>query len=235
MTATEILSTWNKEQVAMGLRSAFKNNSERELLEILKDNSFLFYELYSRKYGIQPAFHEVGFGDRLRCDFAWLNDNSDGPEWTLVEIEKPRLNIFKKDGEPTQQFNHAIEQVKSWRRYFNENPAEKKRIFGAVSRFRYILVAGDKETWSKENAAKWRMDNNRETEFEIRSSDIFSRAIKVLETDPDKLWSFAEHPKTLKPSMLQSYLRNENMDEWGKRLEIMEALKKYMDEWRKII
>ncbi|GAB6393319.1 MAG: DUF4263 domain-containing protein [Treponematales bacterium] len=234
MTTEEIVSTWNKAQVVTGLDSAFKNNSERELLAILKDNSFLFYELYSRKYGIQPAFHEVDFGGKLRCDFAWLNDNSDGPEWTLVEIEKPRLNIFKNGGEPTQEFNHAIEQVKSWRRYFNENPAEKKRIFGAVSRFRYILVAGDKETWSTENAAKWRMDNNREEDIEIRSSDVFSRAIKILEKHPDELWSFAEHPKTLKPSTLQSYLRNENMDVWGQLLEDMEAIKKYMNEWRKV-
>lgn len=144
MTKEEILSTWNKEKVIKDLKTAFENNSEVQLLSILKNNSFLFYELFSRKYGVQPIFHEVEFGGGVRCDFAWLNDNSDGPEWVLVEIEKPKLELFTSKGEPTYQLNHALEQVKSWRRYFNENPNEKRRIFGAVGRFRYILVGGRK-------------------------------------------------------------------------------------------
>ena len=80
---------WNIEETEYQLKAAFESNSETQLLKILKSNSFLFYELYDRKYGIQPNFCEVPFGEELRCDFAWLNDSSDGPEWVLVEIEKP--------------------------------------------------------------------------------------------------------------------------------------------------
>lgn len=219
MTKEEKLPTWDKDKVKKELIKAFENNSELELLATLKENTFLFYELFSRKNGIQPIFHEVNFGGGLRCDFAWLNDNSDGPEWVLVEIEKPKLEIFKKNGEPTQQLNHAFEQVKSWRRYFTENPSEKRRIFGAVARFRYILVAGDKESWSTDNASKWRIDNNRETEIELRSSDIFNRAITLLENNPGALWSFAEKPKTFQHSDLNSY-----WEKYG-----------YMGRWRQLI
>ena len=219
MTTEEIISTWNKDKVTTDLQKAFDANSESELLSVLKENSFLFYELFSRKYGIQPIFHEVNFGGDLRCDFTWLNDNSDGPEWVLVEIEKPRLDIFKKDNEPTQLLNHGLEQVKSWRRYFNENPGEKRRIFGAVARFRFILVAGDKESWSSEKAAKWRIDNNKETNIEIRSADIFFRAINVFNNRPDELWSFAENHKTLSPSDFKNY--RENYD--------------YIKKWRQLI
>lgn len=215
MTTEEIMSSWDKNKVITELQNAFISNSELELLKILKDNSFLFYELFDRKYGIQPIFHEIDFGGGLRCDFTWLNDNSDGPEWVLLEIEKPKLEIFTKKGEPTHQLNHAIEQVKSWRRYFNENPSERRRIFGAVGRFRYIIVAGDKNSWTPEKASKWRMDNNKESEFEIRSSDIFNRAITILETQPSELWSFAEHPKSLPPSRLKNYWENYGyMDRW---------------------
>lgn len=219
MTTEEIKSTWNKDKVRIDLIRASDNNSELELLSILKENSFLFYELFSRKYGIQPVFHEISFGGDLRCDFAWLNDNSDGPEWVLVEIEKPTLDIFKKDNEPTQHLNHGLEQIKSWRRYFNEHPAEKRRIFGAVGRFRFILVAGNKESWANEKAAKWRIDNNKETDIEIRSTDIFFRALNVLENKADELWSFAEKPITLSPSDLKNYW--ENYD--------------YMNKWRQLI
>lgn len=109
---------FNIEDVRKNLNSAFDNNSETELLAVLKKNSFLFYPLYSRKYGIQPSFSEVSFGDSLRCDFCWLNDNSDGPEWVLVEVEKPRLKLFTAKNKPTSELNSAIEQVRSWRRYF---------------------------------------------------------------------------------------------------------------------
>jgi len=219
MTTEEILSIWNKTKVAADLKAAFDNNSEVQLLATLKDNSFLFYELYSRKGGIQPVFREITFGGELRCDYAWLNDNSDGPEWVLVEIEKPKLALFRKDNKPTQQLNHAFEQVKSWRRYFNENDSEKRRIFGAVGRFRFILVGGDKESWETDIASKWRIDNNREAKIEIRSSDIFLRALTILEEHPDELWSFAEKPVTLSPSKLERYWKSYD----------------YMGRWRQLI
>lgn len=171
---------WNIEQVETDLEQAFQENSEIKLLKILKNNSFLFYELYSRKYAIQPAFHEVSFGDTYRCDFAWLNDNSDGPEWVLVEIEKPRMDLFIKSNDPSAKFNQAIEQVKRWQRYFSENPLEKNRVFGAVARFRYILVAGNGTDWETEHAMKWRKHHNSTSDIEIRSSDVFTRALKVL-------------------------------------------------------
>lgn len=219
MTTEEINSTWDKAKVKDELKVAFDNNSEAQLLATLKENSFLFYELYSRKYGIQPVFREINFGGKLRCDFAWLNDNSDGPEWVLVEIEKPKLKLFNINNEPTQKLNHAFEQVKSWRRYFNENPTEKRRIFGAVGRFRFILVGGDKDSWATENASKWRIDNNKETDIEIRSSDIFYRALNLLEERPEEFWSFAENPKTLLPSDLTNYWTSCD----------------YMDRWRQLI
>ena len=152
----------------------FEENSEQKLLSVLKDNSFLFYELYSRKYGIQPVFREINFGGELRCDFAWLNDNSDGPEWVLVEVEKTKMKLFTQKNEPTSELNHAIEQVKSWERYFDENPSEKKRIFGAVARFRFILIVGDKESWETNFVSKWRIHNNKKTGIEIKTSDVFT-------------------------------------------------------------
>lgn len=199
------MSKWDLEKVKKDLQRAIKNNSEIELLRVLKNNSFLFYELYSRKLGIQPIFHEISFGGTYRCDFAWLNDNSDGPEWVLVEIEKPKMVIFTKSNEPSSKLQHAIEQIRSWQRYFKENPAEKGRIFGAVARFRYILVAGTGDDWNGDHAMKWRRHHNSETDIEIRTTDIFKRAIKILENNPGGLWSFEEYSTTISHSELKKY------------------------------
>lgn len=63
------------------------------------------------------------------------------------------------------------------------------------------------------------MDNNKETDIEIRSSDAIIRPFKILKEKPDELWSFAEHPKTLKPKTLKDY--------WENYI--------YMDTWRKLL
>nr|DAY86382.1 MAG TPA: protein of unknown function (DUF4263) [Caudoviricetes sp.] len=203
-----ISQIWNLSKVRSDLSKAYINNSEQELLDILKDNSFLFYELYSRKFTMQPVFREISFGGELRCDFAWLNDRLDGPEWVLLEVEKPKMTLFTKKGEPGKDLNHAIEQVRSWRRYFKNNIGEKQRIFGAVSKFKYILVGGSKEDWYSENAAKWRIDFNNEDNIEIHSSDIFVRPLKILEKDPEALFTFAENPICLNQTDLKDYWSN---------------------------
>jgi len=189
--------TWDIPKVEADLKNVFDNDSETELLKVLKDNSFLFYHLYSRKGGIQPVFREISFGAKLRCDFAWLNDNSDGPEWVLMELEKPKMRIFNVDGKPTAELNAAIEQVKTWQRYFHENPSEKKRIFGAVAKFRFILVAGDKTDWDKEAALKWRSYHNSTSDIELRTTDVFNRALQDYKNQPEVFWSFEENPVSL--------------------------------------
>ena len=202
---TDSISTWDISKTERELLAAYDADSEIDLLKVLKGNSFLFYELFSRKYGIQPVFREISFGAKLRCDFAWLNDNSDGPEWVLVEVEKPKMKLFTAAKKPSAELNAAIEQVKTWDRYFMENPLEKKRIFGAVAKFKYILVAGDGQSWSDESSIKWRNHNNLTTNIEIRSTDVFLRAIEKIKTLPNEFWSFEEYPATLGFSQLEDY------------------------------
>ena len=76
------------EEVEKNLQNIFDKNLEKELLKLLKENTFLFYELVERKFTMQPIFHEVDFGGKYRCDFLWFSDRSDYPQWVLVEIEK---------------------------------------------------------------------------------------------------------------------------------------------------
>jgi hypothetical protein len=195
---------FDKDQVKKRLQSAFTNSSEHELLSVLKDNSFLFLDIYPRRWGVQPNFSEVPFGSKYRCDFCWLNDNSDGPEWVLVEVENPQIQLFNRSGEPTAKLTHAIEQVRSWDRYFLTNPAEKSRIFGAVSRFRYVLVVGTKEDWETQAASVWKSHFNSTGNIEIRSMDTFFKSLERFHEDPTYP-SFEQHPVSRKSSELSIY------------------------------
>ena len=195
---------WNIDKAELELAKAFAKNSEISLLKVLKANSFLFYDLYFRK-AIQPVFHEVIFGGDLRCDFAWLNDNSLGPEWVLVEVEAPRMRLFNKNLKPSSELNGSIEQIKSWQRYFSENSSEKSRIFGAVAKFRFVLVAGDKQSWSTEHAMKWRKHESEHSSIEIRTSNVFQRPFQYIKDRPSDFWSFNENPVSLPGSKLKQY------------------------------
>ena len=132
------IMTWDIEEVERNLKKAFDENSEQKLLDLLKKNTFLFYELVERKYTMQPIFHEVEFGNKYRCDFLWLSDRSDYPQWVLVEIEKPQGTLFNQNKSVSNYLKKGIEQVDNWRRYFAEYPSEKERIFKAKNlKFRY--------------------------------------------------------------------------------------------------
>lgn len=199
---------WDITAVSDAIANAIRDNSEVDFLKILKDNSFLFYELFSRKYSALPIFREVSFGGKFKCDFLWLNDNSTSPEWVLVEIEKPKMRLFNQDGTPASELNKAIEQVTSWERYFEQHPAEKQRIFGAVGSFKFILVAGSMEDWSKDDAVQWRNHHNKTSKIEIRTFDVFNRALSFFEQKPTEFWSFEDNPTTLEPSKLEDFWTN---------------------------
>lgn len=200
---------WNIKSVEKDLKNALLTNSEIELRNILNNNTFLFYLLYPLSKN-QPIFKEVSFGNTFRCDFAWLRDNSYGPEWVLMELKSPNMKVFKADGNPTAKLYDAIEQLKKWKRYFDEYPYERKRIFGPVVKFTYLLVAGSKDDWQKESTMKWRADFNLSNNIKIRTTDAFSRALKDTKESPDILNQFKKYPKTLNPSKLVEYLHSNN-------------------------
>lgn len=194
--------------------SAVRNNSEQELLAVIKENSFLLSDIYSRQYGVQPNFSEVPFGRNYRCDFCWLNDNSDGPEWVLVEVEKPKVNLFNRKGDPSADLNHAVEQVRSWDRYFATNPIEKNRIFGAVAKFRLVLVVGEGADWDERNASIWKSHFNGSENIEIRSMNTFYKALNRFKQNPD-IPSFEQVPVSRKSTELSQYCNEyEYLKQW---------------------
>jgi hypothetical protein len=200
------IMTWDIEEVERNLEKAFDENSEQKLLDLLKKNTFLFYELVERKYTMQPIFHEVEFGNKYRCDFLWLSDRSDYPQWVLVEIEKPQGTLFNQNKSVSNYLKKGIEQVDNWRRYFAQYPSEKERIFKAKNlKFRYILIIGNKEEWEKTEFSKnWRAYNDEK--IEIRTMDVFKRAIENFKKNPKEFFCFEENPITKNSKELEKYI-----------------------------
>lgn len=83
-------------------------------------------------------------------------------------------------------------------------------IFGAVKKFRFVVVAGSKEEWSNEYAAKWRWQNNNETKYEVRTSDVFWRSLDIIEKNENAREGFEIEMR--KPSQLEEFYKSRELD-----------------------
>jgi hypothetical protein len=77
--------------------------------------------LHAMLDGFYPAastrsalFTKVQLGAEFQTDFAYCNHNSSGVWWTFIELERPDLLMFTKNGNPSKYLTHAIRQVLDW-------------------------------------------------------------------------------------------------------------------------
>ncbi len=96
------------------------SSDEKEIHNIIKENSYFFYGLM-RMRGQSPLYSKVKLGNEYETDFLYFDLSSFGPDWKLIEIESPRANIFRKNGDTTAEFNHAIQQIRNWHDWITEN------------------------------------------------------------------------------------------------------------------
>lgn len=60
-------------------------------------------------------------GSELIPDFLLASQDSMGIYWQAVELESPRTAPYRQDGRPNRYLQHAIEQVRDWRRWLTRN------------------------------------------------------------------------------------------------------------------
>jgi len=195
---------WNGQVVREGLTNAIDSNDTQALKILLQQNSFLFYQLVTRKDFQQPIFYGVPLKNIGIADFVWLNDNSDGPEWVLLKVAEPGMAVM--EGRiPSQSLSRIIDTLTSWDRYFAMHPDTAREIFGAVSRLRLVVVAGTTGVWNKPAALNWRADNNKNGRVEVRSCNVFKKACDLYLEKPDHFWGPKNYPMALAADQLKSY------------------------------
>jgi hypothetical protein len=197
---------WEAISVEKLLRNAISSNDTTALKAVLRDNPFLFIELASRKDFQQPVFRDVRICTDNTIDFVWLNDNSDGPEWVLIKIAEPSMAIMEGKY-PSQSLSRAIDVAQRWRNELTNKPELGKKIFGAVTRLRVIVVGGSGAAWKDPNAVAWRANHNAQSSTEVRSSSVFERSLQMLKDTPGHFWGVKKNPVTRPPSELPDYLQ----------------------------
>jgi hypothetical protein len=83
-----------------------REKSEEAIQKFLAQNKVLFARFHAKQLFVKPRI--LG---KFNADFAILD--SEGV-LTLIEIERPSMKLFKKNGHLRQELNHAYEQVQDW-------------------------------------------------------------------------------------------------------------------------
>jgi hypothetical protein len=95
-----------------------RNGTEAELQSLIERHPRLLSEQFAHCYHVFPR---VSLGERFEADFLCLDIPSSGNEWIAVEIEDPKKNVITKSGRKTAVLEHAIQQVRDWRRWLTDN------------------------------------------------------------------------------------------------------------------
>lgn len=103
-----------------GLASSFlkliKTETKEEVIQQhLEKNKVLFARFSANKLFTKPRI--LG---KFNADFALLDSRG---ALVLIEIERPNMRLFKKNGHLRAEFNHAYEQVEDWLNEYGKHPA----------------------------------------------------------------------------------------------------------------
>lgn len=111
------------------LRVLLDNDASEHQLQALLERrpGLLLYVLLGGFYPVasprSALFSKVKLGETHETDFAYVNTNSAGARWVLVEIEKSHAMMFTKAGDPAAAMTHAIRQITDWRSWIQDNRA----------------------------------------------------------------------------------------------------------------
>ncbi len=110
---------------------------------------------------------KLKLAEEFITDFAFISVNSATAQITLVEIESPKMEIFRKsDNCFSSKFNLAQQQLRDWGTWAHQNPTYIKDLFRKIyhrSIFKYrsvyvrrILIAGRREEINKNSRREQR-------------------------------------------------------------------------------
>lgn len=132
-----------------------EDNTENQIQSFLEENTIFIPMpfLLNHNLHMNCVIAKFRLGNEFITDFAYLTKSSDFWEFVLIELEDAKKQIFTCNKENIyfhSDFNHAYDQIISWKAYVNKNrevilhQIDKIRIplnENSV-RFKYVLVIG---------------------------------------------------------------------------------------------
>ncbi len=97
-----------------------KNTPEHQLQTFLEQHLYILSQQFSHCHHVIP---KVKLGAHYEADFFCLDIPSSGKVWHGVELEIPQKKLMTKSGRKSAALEHALQQIRDWRRWTAENLA----------------------------------------------------------------------------------------------------------------
>ena len=231
-----------------------ENNTENQIQEFLEENTILIPMpfLLNHYLHMNCVISKFKLGNEFVTDFAYLTKSSDFWEFVLIELEDPKKRIFTKDKENIyfhSHFNHAYDQILSWRAYINKNREMVLRKIDKLRvplnenpvRFRYVLVIG--RNYEKEDSEKRRAmfaeksnENIRVMTYDSLISQCQSLPYNsekiILSSWKDQGFKIKKLPKQDIHTSLFAYLKPEYLQISEEDIELLKKEDYQIDVWK---
>jgi hypothetical protein len=177
-----------------------KDATELELQKFLERHPYVLSQQFTHCHHVFP---NVRLGERYTADFFCLDIPSSGKEWIGVEIEEPGKKVITKAGRRTAKLEHALQQVRDWRKWITDNIDYARRsrdknglgLDDIQPRSFACVIIGRRKDYSDE-FNRLRQQIFRDELIDIRSWDgILERAVQRAEM----FSNWATHVMTAKP------------------------------------
>jgi hypothetical protein len=161
--------------------------SENAVHAFLASHSY-FFNGFMALLSDSPLYSKIRLGSEYVTDFTWVLLTSFGPEWRLVEIEAPEHRIFRADGDFSAALNHAVQQVRDWVRWCEENISTARSLMPAIQYpMGFVFIGRQSELATQSARDKLRQLNYQNRNYvQVRTLDSLAGAaasVKNLVTD----------------------------------------------------
>lgn len=122
-----------------------KSKKEQPIQEFIENNPILLARFHAKRLFAKPNI--IG---KFEADFAVIDSRN---QLWLIELEKPSMKIFKKDGHPTQALMHAYGQVVDWLDEYRKHPnavLDILKIKEDIMAVRGAVIAGRSKNLNKD-------------------------------------------------------------------------------------
>jgi hypothetical protein len=154
---------------------------EEDVQSFLEEHIYFWTELMRHDTPC-PLYSKIRLGSEYVVDFAYFDPSSNGPEWFLVEIERPCVGpIFVRNGDPSGKLMHAIAQVENWQEWIAKNLPYAQKLMPQVDRpFGLVFYGRRSELESEHARARLRALNRRyRGHLQVRTLDSFIDGAEV--------------------------------------------------------
>jgi hypothetical protein len=150
--------------------------TENRVHEFLASRSYFFHSLLLDVCYPFPLYSKVRFGADYEADFASFITSSFGSEWRFAEIESPWQALFNAGGDLSAPLNHAVQQVRDWVRWCEENINAARRLMPGLHYPMAFVFLGRRSELTPTMKDKLRQINHQQNEYRIRTLDSLATA-----------------------------------------------------------